>query len=335
MIQQLNQPDPEHPYSQLTPDFVLDAIESLGLYSDSRILSLNSYENRVYQVGIEDGDPLIAKFYRPQRWSNDAILEEHQFTAQLLESDISVVPAMALNGETLHSYEGFRFALFKRQGGYAPEISVPDTLYRIGCTIGRIHQVSGKKKFDHRLTLDTDNWAEKSRLYLLENNFISDSLRPAYETLTRDIISKMVDIWGSCDFSPIKLHGDCHIGNILWRDDQAHFVDFDDCLNGPAIQDLWLMLSGDRNQQTQQMIELVEGYEEFCEFDPKQLKLIETLRTLRMMHYAAWLAKRWKDPAFPLHFPWFNTERYWSEHILELREQFAILDEPPLKLQPF
>lgn len=331
----MSQPDNEHPYERLTPDFVLDAVESIGLLSDSRILSLNSYENRVYQVGIEDDVPVIAKFYRPNRWTNEAILEEHSFTSQLLENDVSVVPPMMINGTTLHNYDNFRFALFKRQGGYAPEVDIPDTLYRIGCTIGRIHQLSGNNNFQHRQTFNIESWAIDSRAFLLKNGFISDSLRPAYETLSQDIINKVKDIWNSCPFKPIKLHGDCHIGNILWRDDQAHFVDFDDCVNGPAIQDLWLMLSGDRNQQTQQMIELIEGYEEFCDFDPKQLKLIETLRTLRMMNYAAWLARRWSDPAFPMHFPWFNTERYWSEHILELREQLAILDEPPLKLQPF
>jgi Ser/Thr protein kinase RdoA (MazF antagonist) len=289
----------------------------------------------VYQVGIEEEEPIIAKFYRPNRWSTEAIFEEHSFTEQLLESDISVVPPKVVNGTTLHEYEGYRFALFKRQGGYAPEIDIPDTLFRIGRTIGRIHQLSGRDNFLHRQTFSIENWAVKNRDFLLENSFISDALRPAYETLSLDLIAKMKQIWESVPFTPIKLHGDCHIGNILWRDDQAHFVDFDDCLNGPAIQDLWLMLSGDRELQTQQMIELVEGYEEFCEFDPKQLRLIETLRTLRMMNYAAWLARRWNDPAFPMHFPWFNTERYWSEHILELREQFSILDEPPLKLQPF
>ena len=331
----MTQFDQSHPYAKLTPDLVLDAVESIGLLSDSRILALNSYENRVYQVGIEDELPVIAKFYRPNRWTTEAILEEHRFTTLLLENDISVVPPQNINGTTLHEFEGFRFALFKRQGGHAPETDIPDTLFRIGRTIGRIHQLSGKQTFQHRSNFNIENWAVQSRQYLLDNNFISSSLRPAYETLSQDIIDRMKNIWDSCPYTPIKLHGDCHLGNILWRDDLAHFVDFDDCLNGPAIQDLWLMLSGNRDQQTQQMIELVEGYEEFCEFDPKQLRLIETLRTLRMMHYASWLAKRWCDPAFPMHFPWFNTERYWSEHILELREQFSILDEPPLKLQPF
>jgi len=313
---------------------VLDAVESIGLQSDSRILSLNSYENRVYQVGIEDKTPIIAKFYRPNRWSTEAIIEEHEFTKTLAHHDISVIQPTVMAGKTLHEYQGFRFTLFPRQGGHAPEIDIPETLFRIGRNIGRIHQSSGDQLFKHRNTFSIDDWAVNSRDFLLEHDFLPTSLLPAYDTLTADLIAKMNTIWQSCPYTPIKLHGDCHIGNILWRDDLAHFVDFDDCINGPAIQDLWLMLSGDRNQQTQQMIELVEGYEEFCSFDTKQLQLIETLRTLRMLYYSAWLAKRWSDPAFPMHFPWFNTERYWSEHILELREQFAILDEPPLKLMP-
>jgi len=324
----------QHPYAKLTPDFVLDAVESIGLFSDSRILTLNSYENRVYQVGIEDNTPLIAKFYRPGRWTNEAIQEEHDFTFSLLKNDISVVAPLMISGKSVHEYKGFRFTLFPRQGGYAPEVEIPETLYRIGLNIGRIHQSAGKETFKHRKTFTLQEWAHQSRDFLLQNDFLSDSLKIAYETLTADLITKMTTIWNDHPFDAIKLHGDCHLGDILWRDDLAYFVDLDDCLNGPAIQDLWLMLSGDRQQQTQQMIELLEGYEEFCSFDTRQLGLIETLRTLRMMYYSAWLARRWSDPAFPMHFPWFNTERYWSEHILELREQLYILDAPPLKLTP-
>lgn len=324
----------QHPYDQLTPDFVLDAIESLGLETDSRILALNSYENRVYQIGIEDRSPLIAKFYRPFRWSHEAILEEHQFTQTLLERDISVISPVTIQGNSLHHYQGFHFALFPRQGGHAPEVDCPDTLFRIGRNIGRIHQAAGQQTFEHRKSLSINEWATESKEYLLKEQFIPESLIPAYETLSADLIEKMHSIWERTLPSHRRLHGDCHLGNILWRDDVAHFVDFDDCMNGPAIQDIWLLLSGDRLQQTQQIMEIVEGYEEFCDFDPRQLNLIETLRTLRMMYYAAWLARRWSDPAFPMFFPWFNTERYWSDHILELREQLAILDEPPLQLMP-
>ncbi|TNC81675.1 MAG: serine/threonine protein kinase [Oleiphilus sp.] len=324
----------DHPYEQLTPDLVIDAVESLGMISDQRIFPLNSYENRVYQIGIEDATPLIAKFYRPERWTDAAIQEEHQFTLDLLDQDISVVAPMVFDGQTLFEFKGYRFSLFPRQGGYAPEIEVPDTLFRIGRNVGRIHLMGSSKTFEHRRSLNIETWANDSQAFLLENEFIPLSLCTAYETLTRDIIDKINRLWQSNSFDTIRLHGDCHIGNILWRDDLAHFVDFDDCINGPAIQDIWLLLSGDRHAQTGQLIEFVEGYEEFFPFDPRQLQLIETLRTLRMMHYAAWLARRWQDPAFPMHFPWFNTERYWSSHVLELREQFALLDEPALKLAP-
>jgi len=323
-----------HPYANLSPDLVMDAVESLGLLSDQRVFALNSYENRVYQVGIEEAAPLIAKFYRPQRWSRAAILEEHEFTLELQAHDLSVVAPLNFNDQTLHHFEGFDFALFPRQGGYAPEIEQADTLFRIGRNIGRLHQIGSAKPFAHRRHLSLDVWAKDSREFLLEHDFIPQSLREAYATLSQDLIDKMQTRWNNTEFESIRLHGDCHLGNILWRDDLAHFVDFDDCLMGPAIQDIWLMLSGDRTQQTSQLIEFIEGYEEFYEFDPRQLNLIETLRTLRMMHYAAWLARRWEDPAFPMHFPWFNTERYWAEHVLELREQLAALDEPTLRLAP-
>ena len=276
--------DSKHPYDQLTPDFVLDAVESLGLETDFRILALNSYENRVYQIGIEGSLPVIAKFYRPQRWTPEAILEEHEFTHALAEHDISVVSPMQIGGATLHEYKDFHFALFPRQGGHAPEIEVADTLFRIGRNIGRMHQASGANTFKHRKALSIDEWVISSRDFLLQENFIPQSLIPAYQTLSRDLIAKMQSIWNTHPFATRKLHGDCHLGNILWRDETAHFVDFDDCMNGPAIQDIWLLLSGDRQQQTVQIGEILEGYEEFCEFDPRQLNLIETLRTMRMMN---------------------------------------------------
>ena len=325
----------KHPYDALTPDFVLDAIESLGLLTDQRIFALNSYENRVYQVGIDEAEPVIAKFYRPERWSNEAILEEHHFTEALYDADISVVPPKRMHDKTLHEYHGFRFALFRRQGGYAPEVDQADTLFRIGRNIGRLHQVGSVAPFKHRPSLSIERSGIESRRFLLDNDFIPHSLLEAYASLSQDLITRMQSIWQQTRYEEIRLHGDCHLGNILWRDNLAHFVDFDDCLNGPAIQDIWLLLSGDAQQQSAQLIEVIEGYEEFCEFDPAQLQLIESLRTLRMMNYAAWLARRWEDPAFPMHFPWFNTERYWSSHILELREQLSILDEPPLRISPF
>lgn len=313
---------------------VIDAVESLDLLSDQRIFPLNSYENRVYRVGLEDGAPCIAKFYRPQRWTKEAILEEHAFSFELQENEINVVAPLKINGQSLHEFEGFQFALFPMQGGYAPELELPDTMYRIGLNIGRMHQVGLSKSFKHRQNLTLEQWAVNSRAFLLDNDFLPMSLQTAYDTLTSDLIKTMRSILAQHPAKDQRIHGDCHMGNILWREDQAFFVDLDDCVMGPAVQDIWLLLSGDRLQQTSLLSEFLEGYEEFASFDLKELNLIETLRTMRIMNYSAWLAKRWKDPAFPMHFPWFNTERYWSEHILELREQLSALNEPPLQLMP-
>lgn len=320
-----------HAYELLTPDLVLDAVESSGLLTDARVLALNSYENRVYQVGIEGSAPLIVKFYRPERWSDAQIQEEHDFTQALHELDISVVPPLRdPQGASLREYAGFRFALYPRQGGHAPNLDDYDALLSLGRVLGRIHALGQTRPFTHRPTLDVESYARESYEFLLANDFIPASLRESYRTLGADLISQLENTFARVPFTPIRLHGDCHPGNILWRDEAPHFVDFDDARNGPAIQDLWMLLSGERDQQTLQLAEILEGYREFCDFDLAQLPLIEALRSLRLMHYAAWLARRWSDPAFPRHFPWFNTERYWGEHILELREQLAALQEPPL-----
>lgn len=331
----LNDP---HPYQQLTPDTVIDAVESVGYRSDARILTLNSYENRVYQVGIESRDtekvpPLIAKFYRPERWSDAQILEEHRFVQELHDLEIPCVPPIQ-NSEkqTLHTFKHFRFALYSRQGGHAPELDRLDNLFILGRFIGRIHGVGKTRPFQYRQNLTVEKLGEASRDFLLENNFLPASLQQAYETLCKQLLEKIEALFKEVKPSYIRLHGDCHPGNFLWRNEVPHFVDFDDCMNGPAIQDLWMLLSGDRPTRLTQIAEIIEGYQEFCDFAPKELSLIESLRTLRLMHYAAWLARRWADPAFPLHFPWFNTERYWGQHILELREQLATLDEAPLTL---
>ena len=323
----------EHPYDRLGPDMVIDAVESAGYLSDARLLALNSYENRVYQVGIEDDVPLIAKFYRPERWSDAQILEEHRFSLELVDAEISVVaPMVDTDGKTLHEFEGFRFALFKRRGGHSPELDNFDNLLVLGRTLGRIHAVGKAASFQDRQEITVQRMLTDSREFLLEG-FIPSSLVPAYSTLTRDLLQGVSEIYAEVGANDvIRIHGDCHVGNILWRDNTAHFVDLDDCCTAPAVQDLWMFLSGDRPYRQLQLSELVEGYSEFCDFDPRQLRWLEALRTMRLTHYAAWLARRWNDPAFPRSFTWFNTERYWADHILELREQMSALQEEPLQL---
>jgi len=321
-----------HPFEKLTPDAVIDAVESTGIISDARILALNSYENRVYQVGVEDADPLIAKFYRPERWSREQILEEHSFSLELADLEIPVVPPIVIDDSTLAEFAGFKFALFKRRGGRSPDLSL-DNLLIMGRFIGRLHAAGAIKSFQHRRTMTLEYFAEDSAQYLLENNFIPQDLRPAYSTLAQDLIKRIQDVFASARApAQIRIHGDCHMGNVLWRDDMPHFVDFDDTMTGPAIQDLWMLLSGDRQEKLAQLSELIDGYNEFYDFNPGELVLIESLRTMRLMHYSAWLARRWDDPAFPLAFPWFNSESYWAGHILELREQLFALDEPVLEL---
>lgn len=321
------------PFNELSPDLVIDAVESIGYVSDLRIFPLNSYENRVYQIGIEDADPLIAKFYRPGRWSDLQILEEHEFSLALSTLEIPIIsPLQSRDGQTLLHYQNYRFSLYPRRGGYAPELTDLDTLFTLGQHIGRIHTLGMSKDFYRRPSISLESFGIDSQKYLLKHNFLPDSLRVAYESLTKDILKILEQKLAATPYKPIRLHGDCHPGNILQRPDSLYLVDLDDSRSGPAVQDLWMLLSGDRAQQETQLEAILEGYEEFCEFNHAELKLIEVFRSLRIMHYAAWLAKRWEDPAFPIAFPWFNTETYWAKHILELREQFATLQEPSLSL---
>lgn len=323
--------DKPHPYAALSPDCVLDALDSVGLRGDGRLLALNSYENRVYQVGIEDGQPLVAKFYRPARWSDAAILEEHAFVAELAEQEIPVVPALAIGGRTLHSYQGYRFALFPRRGGRAPELGDPAVLEWTGRFIGRIHAAGRARAYAERPALDIASFGREPRDYLLSHDFIPQDLLASWITTVDcalDGVQRCYERAG--DVALLRLHGDCHGGNVLWTDAGPHFVDFDDSRMGPAVQDLWMMLSGERAEMVRQMGDILAGYEDFCDFDSREMHLVEALRTLRLLHYSAWLARRWDDPAFPAAFPWFNTQRYWQDRILELREQIALMDEPPL-----
>ncbi|MDR5755578.1 serine/threonine protein kinase [Caballeronia sp. LZ035] len=323
------------PFAGLTPERVLDALDSVlipaGTRTDGRLLPLNSYENRVYQVGVEDGAPVVAKFYRPERWSDGAILEEHAFVASLVAREIPAVPARTLEGATLHAFGGFRFSAFERRGGRAPDLDRSDTLEWLGRFIGRIHAVGAIEPYRERPTLDIATFGYEPRDYLLEHGFIPADVREAWETVVAMALEGVAHCFERAgDVQHLRLHGDCHPSNVLWTDSGPHFVDFDDSRMGPAIQDLWLLLPAGRADASRALTDLLAGYEDFCEFNPRELHLVEALRTLRLIHYSAWLARRWNDPAFPAAFPWFNTQRYWEERILELREQIGAMQEGPL-----
>jgi len=319
-------------FASLTPDTMLDAIESTGVRCNGQFLALNSYENRVYQIGLEEGPPLVAKFYRPNRWSDAAIIEEHRFTRELAEQEIPVIaPLTDPEGNSLRYYGEIRFALYPCRGGRAPELDNPDQLEQLGRFIARIHLLGAVQPFRHRPTLDIESYLTSPSRYLLERGFIPSHLVAAYESLLGDLRRRIDACYARAGaVAGIRLHGDFHPGNILWRDGGPQIVDFDDARMGPAMQDLWMFLSGDRAYMTARLADLLEGYTQFREFNPSELHLLEALRTLRLVHYAGWLAKRWDDPAFPQAFPWFDTPRFWEEHVLTLREQLAKMDEPAL-----
>jgi Ser/Thr protein kinase RdoA (MazF antagonist) len=316
-----------HPYSALTPEVVLDAVAALGLRPDGRLLALSSYENRVYQVWLEDDAPVVvAKFYRPGRWSEAQIDEEHAFARELAEREIPVVAPIHKG-----NFSGFIYAVYPRRGGRTPELGDASTLEWIGRFMGRIHAVGSSKKFVSRETLSIQTFGHSAREYLLNHDFIPADLLEAWKAVTAQALQLVEACYARAgDVKNIRLHGDCHPGNILWTDDGPHFVDLDDCRMGPAMQDLWMLLSGDRASMSLQLREVLKGYEQFAHFPRNELNLLEALRTLRLIHYSAWIARRWDDPAFPAAFPWFNTQRYWQDRILELREQIALMQEEPL-----
>jgi Ser/Thr protein kinase RdoA (MazF antagonist) len=319
-------------FTNLNPDRVIDAVESLGYVSDLRVFALNSYENRVYQFGLEEKDPIVVKFYRPERWSDEQILEEHRFIQQLADTDIPVIsPWQNTAGDSLFHFEGYRFALYPRRGGHAPALDDMDNLFQLGRLFGRLHLVGASTTFHVRPKLDVVSFGDESRRDILLN-VIPDSLRESYETTSKDLLVLVRQRFNDIAPTYIRTHGDGHVGNILSRSEETWLVDFDDSRMAPAIQDLWMFLSGEQNAQQRAIMELVEGYQEFYDFNPRELGLIEALRSLRIMHHAAWLARRWEDPAFPKAFPWFNTERYWGEHILQLREQLSLMQEPALRM---
>lgn len=323
-----------HPYENLTPEKVMDAVESLGYYCDARVFPLNSYENRVYQIGIEDSQPLIGKFYRPGRWSAEAIQEEHDFLHELSKDDLPVVAPLEINGRTLFSSGPFYFALFPRRGGHAPELSSDDDLELIGRWLARLHQTGSDKAFAHRPVVQPVNDLAKAAETVLSSPIIPEDYRRNYASLTQDLI-RLVEQRYREPLPALRLHGDLHTGNLLLRDETLYMVDFDDCVQGPAMQDIWMLLSGTEAEQRQQLLVIKEGYEMFRPFPAAELPMIEALRTRRIVHHAAWLCSRWDDPAFPAAFPWVDSHRFWSEHILMLREQVAALQEPPIELPVF
>lgn len=323
--------DPVLAYAALRPDDILAALESLGCRTDGRLLALNSYENRVYRAGMEDGPPLVAKFYRPGRWSDEAILEEHAFTAELAAQEIPVVAPLEIEGRTLHHAGPFRLSVSPWRGGRAPELDRPDLLRQIGRLVARIHLRGALRRFAHRPEIDVETFGIESCNFLIDKDFIPIDLEGAY----RGVVDLLLDNIAGCyaragKVARLRLHGDFHPGNVLADDEMLHIVDLDDTRTGPPVQDLWMFLSGDRAEQEPQLAALLEGYTEFRGFDARELHLIEALRTLRIMHYAAWIAGRWEDPAFKTAFPWFDTPRYWDEHLLSLREQAALMQEEPL-----
>jgi Ser/Thr protein kinase RdoA (MazF antagonist) len=321
-------------YTNLQPHEILTTLDELGFVCSGRFLALNSYENRVYKIGLENSkhDNVVVKFYRPGRWSDAAILEEHAFAKELADQEIPVVAPMRIDGQTLFDTGLFRLAIYPCHGGRAPDLDNLDQQRQLGRLVARIHLVGEISDFSTRPCIDAQSYGTASSDYLLDEQFIPFEMEDVYESLAEQTIAEVAACAErSGDYEEIRLHADFHPGNVLVANDTFHIVDLDDARSGPAVQDLWMFLSGDRDEQTPQLTTLLEGYQEFRRFDARQLHLIEALRSLRIMHYAAWLARRWDDPAFKQAFPWFNTPRYWDEHILTLREQIALMQEPPLE----
>ncbi|EHZ2646386.1 serine/threonine protein kinase [Vibrio parahaemolyticus] len=319
-------------FDALTPDFMWYALESIGIRAESGFLPLNSYENRVYQFTDEERRRYVVKFYRPERWSNEQIQEEHDFTLELIDNEIPVAPPVRINGNTLHHYQGYGFSIFESVGGRQFEVDNLEQLEGVGRFLGRIHKVGSRQAFQHRPTIGLQEYLYQPREILQNANMIPMHLENSFFN-DLDMLIKAIENHWQGSFATIRLHGDCHPGNILWRDGPM-FVDLDDSRNGPAVQDLWMLLNGERQDKLMQLDIILEAYQEFCDFNAAELKLIEPLRGLRMVHYMAWLAKRWHDPAFPLAFPWFNEPKYWEGQVLAFKEQIASLEEAPLSLMP-
>jgi Ser/Thr protein kinase RdoA (MazF antagonist) len=339
---------PTAPYADLTPASVLDALDGVGLRGDGRMLQLNSYENRVFQAFLEDGRVVVAKFYRPDRWSDVQILEEHGFAAELAAAEIPVAASLELTRDPDSPYaatitlagatlgvaaigsHAYRFGVCDRRAGRAPELDDPEVRRWLGRFIGRLHAVGSKNRFSHRITLDVDSYGVASRDFLRGLDILPPDSADAWLSLVDTALAACRAAFDAAPLRSLRLHGDCHLGNVLWTEAGPHFVDLDDAVNGPAIQDLWMLLSGDRAAMSGQLLDVLEGYESFMDFDWREVRLIEPLRTLRMIHHSARIARRWQDPAFPIAFPWFASPSYWADQCVRLREQLVAMAEPPL-----
>ena len=334
-------------FSNLDPQQVLASLDAVGLRGDGRILQLNSYENRVFQVFLEDSrlgnEAVVAKFYRPARWSDAQIVEEHAFALELAEAEVPVVPPLVLQaaadepGLVLHgdpptlacrqTADGLhRYTAAKRCAGREPELEDPAALRQLGRFIGRLHSVGKRRPFVHRHHLNARADGRLALKLLLDGDFVPDTERAAWQQACTQALAAVEAAFDEVQpLATLRLHGDCHLGNVLWRDGAPHVVDLDDAMQGPAVQDLWMLVSGDHATMAQQLNTLLEGYEQFCDFDDRERALIEPLRTLRMVRHSAWLAARWSDPTFPLNFPFFGTAAYWNQQTTQLREQFEAM----------
>ena len=330
------------PFSGLSPETVLAAVAQLGLQPDGRLLALNSYENRVYRVGIEPapelaGNPfaldsaVVAKFYRDSRWSDAQIREEHAFALELAAAELAVAAPLLRDRESLHLHAGFRFAVFACWRGSAPELDLPEHRAMLGRTLGRLHAVGAQRRFAVRPSIDDWQCGATARRQLLASGMIPPALEEKYAAVSAQLVEAVRARWDATrDARWQRLHGDCHLGNILWNAQGPVFVDLDDCLSGPVVQDLWMLCSGSAAQQQREWAEIMAGYAQFADFDSSQLSLVEPLRAVRMINHAAWIAARWRDPAFPRAFPWFGEVRYWEKHVTELYEQLETIEDPPL-----
>ena len=335
--------DAEHPYTALTPDRVLDALSNLGLWPDGRLLALSSYENRVYRAHLDEPVPgsgsavnaVVVKFYRPGRWTTVQIQEEHDFAAELVAAEVPAVAPLVLHGATLHHTEGFDFAVSPLRGGRAPELDDLDVLEWIGRFLARLHNTGAARPFVHRPALDVAQFAQEPAEWLLREQAIPLEVEGEWRAAFDAALPLLKSVLEGMSDKAIRTHGDCHPGNILWTPagmpgEGPHFVDLDDARMAPAVQDLWMLLSGDRRQRTLQLSALLDGYEQLRDFDRRELGWIEALRTLRLIHYSAWLARRWNDPIFPINFPWFGTPDYWRGQVQMLHGQIDAMQEEPL-----